>query len=99
MEIRIQSIHFTADQKLLDYVEKKLGKLEQFYDRIIDVDVYLKFDSSHGQIKEKSANLRMRVPGSTLDAEAHSSTFEMAVDDAVESLKRQLIKHKSKYQK
>jgi len=99
MEIRIQSIHFTADQKLIDYTERKIGKLEHFFDHIIDVDVYLKFDSAHSQIKEKSVNLRMRVPGTTLDAEEHSSIFETAIDNAVESLKRQLLKHKDKYQK
>jgi len=99
MEIRIQSIHFTADQKLIDYVEKKIGKLSQFYDRIHDVDVFLKFDSAHSQIKEKSVNIKMKVPGSTLDAEEHSSTFETATDKAVESLKRQLLKHKDKQRK
>ncbi|HXH18423.1 MAG TPA: ribosome-associated translation inhibitor RaiA [Chitinophagales bacterium] len=96
MEIRIQSIHFTADKKLLDYTEKKISKLEHFFNHIIDVDVYLKFNSAHSQIKEKSANLRMRVPGTTLDAEENSATFEEAIDKAVESLKRQLKRHKEK---
>ena len=96
MEIRIQSIHFTADQKLLDFTNKKVGKLENFFDHIVDVDVYLKFDSAHSQIKEKTANIRLKVPGVTFDAEGQSTTFEVAIDEAVESLKRQLKRHKEK---
>lgn len=98
MEIRIQSIHFTADQKLVDFTKKKVGKLEQFFNRIIDADVYLKFNSAHGQIKEKSANVRLQVPGATFDSEERGFTFEEAIEKAVGSLKRQLKKHKEKLQ-
>ena len=96
MEIRIQSIHFDADQKLLDFTKRKVGKLESFFDRIIDVDVFLKFNSAHSQVKEKSANIRLNVPGLTFDAEGHSITFEKAIDDAVASLKTQLKKYKER---
>lgn len=96
MEIKIQSINFTADQKLIDFAEKKISKLEQFFNHIIDVDVFLKFNSAHSQIREKSANIRLHVPGTTFDAEGHSTTFEEAVDQAVASLKTQLKKHKEK---
>ncbi len=96
MEIRIQSIHFTADQKLIDFVEKKISKLDNFFNHIVDADVFLKFNSAHSQVKEKSANIRLHVPGTTFDAEGFSTTFEDAVDQAVDSLKTQLKKHKEK---
>jgi len=96
MEIRIQSIHFTADQKLIDFVHKKIGKLDNFFNHIVDVDVFLKFNSAHSHIKEKSANIRLHVPGTTFDAEGLSTTFEDAVEQAAASLKTQLKKHKEK---
>ncbi|MDZ4845381.1 MAG: ribosome-associated translation inhibitor RaiA [Chitinophagales bacterium] len=98
MEIRIQSIHFDADQKLLDYVEKRVSKVSTFFNHITGVDVYLKFDSAHSHIKEKAVELKVIVPGATIFASETSLHFEEAVDNAVESLKRQLKKHKEKVQ-
>ena len=98
MDIRIQSINFNADQKLLDYVEKRVSKAATFFDRITGIDVYLKFDSAHSQIKEKTVEMKVLVPGSTIFASENSLNFEEAVDLAMESLKRQLTKHKEKIQ-
>ena len=41
MKINVQSIKFDADQKLLDFIDKKVGKLEKFFDNIISCDVAL----------------------------------------------------------
>lgn len=98
MEIRIQSIHFDADKKLLEYVEKRVGKVSTFFSNITGVDVYLKFDSAHSHIKEKAVELKVSVPGATIFASETSLHFEEAVDKAVESLKRQIKKHKEKIQ-
>src|SRR6476620_4298427 len=42
MNVNIQTVHFDADQKLIQYVNQKIEKLPQFHDRIINVDVFLK---------------------------------------------------------
>ena len=96
MDVNIQSIHFDADTKLLEYAEAKVKKLEQFYDRIISADIYLKFDSHSGQIKDKTAEIKLQVPGPTLFGSGTSKTFEDALDEAFESLRRQIRKHKEK---
>ena len=41
MEIRVHSLKFNADQKLLDFVEKKVSKLSRFDEAITDVEVVL----------------------------------------------------------
>ena len=41
MKITVQSIRFNADKKLLDFIQKKVDKLETFYDHIISGEVYL----------------------------------------------------------
>ena len=46
MRVKIQSIHFDADQKLLDFVELKVGKLNTYSNAIIDGEVYLRLDKS-----------------------------------------------------
>jgi len=95
MEIHITSIHFDADQKLTDYIERKTSKLEQFYDRIIDTRVLLKLENS-GQVREKIVEMRLNVPGDTLVATETSMSFEAAADVAVDNMKRQLIKYKER---
>ena len=57
MKIRVQSIHFTADSKLLDFIQTRVDKLDQFFDQIISGEVYLKLDNSYNEenkIKERA---------------------------------------------
>ena len=49
MDIRTQSIHFDADGKLLDFIDKKVGKLNTFLDRIVSADVIMKLEKT-GQV-------------------------------------------------
>lgn len=93
MKITIEAIQFDADQKLLDYIDKKIGKLEQYFDKIIDVIVNLRLENS-GQVKDKIVDIRMNVPGDTLFISESNKTFEAATDAAVAVMKRQLIKYK-----
>ncbi len=95
MRVQTQSVHFVADRKLLQFIDKKVNKLETFYDRIIDADVTLRLENT-GQVKDKIAEIKLQVPGDTLIVRETSKTFEGSVDSAVGVLKRQLIKRKEK---
>lgn len=96
MEIRTTSIHFDADQKLLAFIDKKVGKLSQFFDRIIHANVYLKLENT-GQVKEKIVELKINVPGDTLIASESSNTFETATDRVVDNMRRQLMRYKERF--
>ena len=50
MEVRIQSVRFNADEKLINYIESKIEKLKKFNDRIIETEVFLKLENS-GQVR------------------------------------------------
>lgn len=95
MKLITQSIHFDADQKLLDFIDKKTSKLETFHDKIIDGEVFLKVDKDHHQ-ENKIAEIKINIPGHSFFAKERSKTFEAAVDEAIEALKSQLKKHKEK---
>ncbi len=95
MQILIQSIHFTADQKLIEYINKRLEKLLTFHDNIIDANVYLKVENVTDE-NNKTLEVKLNVQNQTLFCEEHCQTFECAIDMAVESLKMQLKKYKSK---
>ena len=95
MRVKIQSIHFDADQKLLDFVELKVGKLNTYSNAIIDGEVYLRLDKSASH-ENKIAEIKLLVPGNDLFAKRQCKTFEEATDQAVEALRRQLKKQKEK---
>ena len=40
MDIKIHSVHFAADKKLIDFVEDKINKLQLFYDAIVSAEVF-----------------------------------------------------------
>ncbi|MFZ1456432.1 MAG: ribosome-associated translation inhibitor RaiA [Saprospiraceae bacterium] len=97
MQVTFQTVHFTADQKLKDFISDKLQKLEKFYPKIIQSTVYLKLENS-GQVKDKVIEIKMTVPGSTLMASNTEKTFEASFDEALENIKRQLKKLNDKAQ-
>ncbi|MFT6849214.1 MAG: putative sigma-54 modulation protein [Sphingobacteriales bacterium] len=95
MKLQVQSIHFDADQKLLDFIQRKADKLETFHDNIIDGEVYLKLDKDNSD-QNKVVEMKVQVPGKTLFAKEQCKSFEEGADSAVDSLRRQIKKHKEK---
>ena len=95
MKMKVQSIHFDADRKLLTFIEEKIDKLTVFYENIIDSEVYLRLDKA-AEKDNKIAEIKINTPGKTLFAREQCRTFEEATDSAVESLRRQITRHKEK---
>ncbi len=98
MKLQMHAVRFDADQKLLDFIEKKTEKLETFFDRIVDGEVFLKLEKDDNR-ENKIVEIKLNVPGQRLFVKEQSKSFEAATDLAVNSLKRQLRKHKEKLQK
>ncbi len=95
MKVNIQSIHFTADVKLLDHIQKRLDKLETFYDRIVDGEVYLKVEKKE-TFNNKHVEIKLNVPGEKIFASELSDSFEAATDAAVDALTVQIKRFKEK---
>jgi putative sigma-54 modulation protein len=96
MNINIQTVHFDADEKLLEFVQKKLNKLETFHDRITKVEVFLKLDSMSHAIKEKVVEIKIHIPKQDCFVKASANTFQTAFDEAFNSITNQLVKKKEK---
>ena len=95
MDIQVNAIHFDADQKLVTFIEDKVGKLNQFYDNIVASEVYLRLDKSD-ENGNKVAEIKLNIPGKELFAKKQCKSFEEATDLAVEALRKQIKKHKGK---
>lgn len=95
MDIRIQSIHFDATEKLQVFVQKKVGKLEKYCDEIRKVEVSLKVVKPETAMN-KETQIIVSLPGKDLIAQEICDTFEEGVDKTLDSLTRQLSKYKEK---
>jgi putative sigma-54 modulation protein len=96
MNVKIQAVHFDADVKLLDHVNKKIQKLDTFHGRIINVDVFLKLDNVAHAIKDKIAEVSVHVPKHQFFAKCTSKSFEESFDEAFESVINQIKRKKDK---
>ena len=96
MNVKISSVHFNADQRLIDFVNKKVGKLDTFFDGIIGADVILKVLKPE-TAKNKVSELKISIPANGyLFAKKQADTFEEATDLAVDAIRKQLDKYKDK---
>ena len=95
MEIKIQSIHFDATEKLQAFIEKKVAKLEKAFEDVQKVEIQCKVVKP-ATAQNKEVSMTVSVPGSTLFVEKTSDTFEEATDLCVDSMKVQLQKFKEK---
>jgi len=95
MTIKIQSIHFDADKKLIAFIEERVNKLSHFYDGIVSSEVYLKLEKS-SNTENKIVEIKLMIPGSDIFASKHNKTFEEAVTGTIDALESQLKKHKER---
>lgn len=97
MRLQINAVHFSADQKLLDFVQRKLDKLDTYYDRITGAEVFLMLDgASSNKVRDKVVEVRLSIPGKEIFVSEQDKSFESATDRLVDVLKDKLVRFKQK---
>ena len=94
MEIKVHSIHFDADQELLTFIQERVDKLDNIFDRILGSEVYLKVEKTSQPIN-KITEIKLNLPGKEIFAKKQGKSFEEATDIAVDALRRQLKRYKA----
>lgn len=94
MKVNVQVLNFNAKQELLDFAEKRLNKLNQFYDKIISANVKMK-ELPAGE-RNKSVEILLAVPGNEIIVKKVAESYEEALDENMKAAERQLIKYKQK---
>lgn len=95
MNVKIQSVHFDADQRLIDFIEERVNKFSHFYEGIVGAEVILKLEKSSTS-DNKIAEIRVEIRGNDLFAKRQCKSFEEAVDLCSIALKSQIKKYKEK---
>ncbi|MCC8360555.1 ribosome hibernation-promoting factor, HPF/YfiA family [Salinimicrobium sediminilitoris] len=96
MKVNVQSVNFHADQKLVNFIQRKLDKLENHFDNVIYADVYLKVEKASDK-ENKLTEILLSLPGDEIICKKRGRKFEVGVDECVSSLERQLQKRKPKF--
>jgi putative sigma-54 modulation protein len=95
MNIKVHTLHFDADQKLIDFTQKKVEKLVKFYEGIVGAEVTFRLDKN-SKDENKITEIKLEISGNDLFAKRQCKTFEEATDEVIDALKKQLTKHKEK---
>lgn len=98
MEVSLKAVKFSADEKLVDFVNKKVGKVETILPQAVKAEVTLKVDKEKSEMN-KVAEIRIVVAGDDLFASKQCDTFEEAVDMCLDAIKKQIEKLKEKFKK
>ena len=99
MEVQIQSVKFDAGKQLLEFIQKKMDRLDRFVDeRASGAEVVLRLDPD-SEKGNKVVVISLRVPGGDIRVEERAFTFEEAIDNSMDIVKRQIKKAKAKFEK
>ena len=94
INVHIQSLEFDANEALQEFAKKKIDRLARFDDTISKAEVTLRLDKSNAT-QGKIAAIRLIVPGYDHYAEKGAASFEEAIDEAIDALKRQIDRAKA----
>lgn len=98
MEIKINSVGFSASSQLEEFIQKKISKLDKYHEGIINAEVTLKLEKDDN-LENKVAEVTIGVKGQDVFAKKNAKKFEEAIDELYDVLKRQLVKIKEKAEK
>jgi len=99
MDIKMHSIRFDADEKLISFIDTKVKKLPTVYDDILGAEIFLRLDKDTSDRENKLVEIKLEVKGHSVFAKKQCKTFEEATDLSIEALKKQLVKRKEKIRK
>lgn len=92
MNLNLTGRHLEITPAIREHVLSKLDKMKRHFDNVIDINVILSVDKL---LQKAEANVH--VSGKTIFAETEDSNLYVAIDTLVDSLDRQVLKHKEKH--
>ncbi|MDR0789697.1 MAG: HPF/RaiA family ribosome-associated protein [Bacteroidales bacterium] len=96
MNVKINAVRFKIDEKLEEFITKKVSKLEKQVPNLLGVEVTLKVEKPEAE-HNKVTEIRLLVAGCDLFSVKQSDTFEAATMLCIDALKTQIDKYKDKW--
>lgn len=98
MNLTISGHHLEVTPALRSYVTGKLDRVTRRYDQVTDVRVLLSVDNLKEKDRRQRAECNIRVKGGELFAESAHEDMYAAIDELIDKLDRQVVRHKDKVQ-
>ena len=95
MNIKIQSINFAIDEKLKEFINKKVNKVVSIDDNILNADVFLRIEKPESHTN-KVVEIKLHSSIGKYFAKKQCSSFEESANLATQALRKQIIKHKER---
>ena len=92
MNLNLSGHHLEITPAIREHVLNKLGKVKRHFDNVIDVNVILSVDKL-----QQKAEANVHLSGKTIFAECSDANLYVAIDTLIETLDRQILKHKEKH--
>lgn len=91
MNLNLTGRHLEITPAIREYVSSKLGKIKRHFDHVIDINIILSVD----KLVQK-AEATVHLSGKAVHAESSDANLYAAIDSLVDTLDRQVLKHKDK---
>ena len=98
MNLTISGHHLEVTPALRGYVTQKLDRIMRHFDQVVDVRVLLSIENQKEKQGRQRAECNIHVKGNDLFAESSSEDLYAAVDELVDKLDRQVVRHKDRLQ-
>jgi putative sigma-54 modulation protein len=98
MNLTISGHHLEVTPALRTYVTTKLDRITRHFDQVVDIKVLLSVEKQKEKDRRQRAECNIHVKGSDLFAESSHEDLYAAVDELMDKLDRQVVKHKDKVQ-
>mgnify|MGYP000405543760 FL=1 len=98
MNLTISGHHLEVTPALRNYVTGKLDRITRHFDQVVDVKVLLSIENQTEKERRQKAECNIHVKGSDMFAESAHADMYAAVDELVDKLDRQVVKHKDRLQ-
>lgn len=98
MNLTISGHHLDVTPALRSYVTSKLDRITRHFDQVVDVKVILTVEKQKEKEKRQRAECNIHVKGNDMFAESSHFDLYAAVDELVDKLDRQVVRHKDRLQ-
>ena len=96
MTVNFQYVNTDISETLSSYIQERLDKLANKFEFLISAQVYVKHDDKDYDAG-KICNIELSLPGPRIFAKSNEHSYELAVNQTISDLKRQLEKRKEVY--
>jgi len=96
MQLIIQGKNIEVTDRLREYVEKKIGKLDRYLPTITEARVELSVEKAKSAKDRQVAQLTVRSKGTILRAEEATADMFASIDAIVDKMYRQIARYKGK---